>query len=60
MVLKYFNHPIRYVGISMNRIMLSNTKTVMAGFPSAKEQQFDLSFKYRTYVNGKAADTKCK
>ena len=60
MVYKYFDHPIRYAGMSMNRIMFSNTRVAVAAFPHAKEQQFDLSFKYRTYVNGKVDQVKCK
>ena len=60
MVYKYFDHPIRYTGLSMNRIMYSNTKVAMAAFPSAKEQQFNLSFKYKTFKDGKADSTKCK
>ena len=60
MVYKFFDHPIRYTGLSMNRIMFSNTRMVMAGFPGAKEQQFNLSFKYKTYKDGKEEGKKCK
>ena len=60
MVLKYFDHPIKFTGISMNRIMFSNTRVAMGAFPSAKEQQFNLSFKYKNFSNGKATSTRCK
>jgi len=55
-----YEHPIKRAGISMNRILFSNTKMVMKGFPALKEQQFKLSFKYKTYSDGKLASTKCK
>ena len=60
MVYKHFDHPIKAMGLSMNRIMFSNTRVAMGAFPHAKPQQFDLSFKYRTYANGKVTSTKCK
>ena len=44
----------------MNRILFSNTKMVLTGFPKAKAQQFKLAFKYRTYENGKIIDQKRK
>lgn len=44
-----YEHPIKQAGLSMNRIIFSNTMMVMGGFPAAKPQQFKLSFKYRTY-----------
>ena len=52
--------PIKRAGLSMNRIVFSNTKMVMQGFPALKPQQFKLSFKYRSFENGKAVSTKCK
>jgi hypothetical protein len=55
-----YEHPIKRAGLSMNRIIFSNTKMVAQGFPALKEQQFRLSFKYRTFENGKATSTKCK
>ena len=60
MVLKYFDHPIRYAGISMNIIMFSNTRVAINAFPGAKEQQFNLSFKYKTYTAGKPDAGRCK
>ena len=55
-----YEHPIKRAGLSMNRILYSNTRMVLPGFPKANVKQFDLSFKYRTFVNGKATSTKCK
>ena len=55
-----YEHPIKRAGLSMNRILYSNTKMVLQGFPDFKPQQFDLGFKYKTYENGKVVDTKCK
>ena len=55
-----YEHPIKRAGLSMNRIIYSNTKMLKAGFPSLKEQQFNLSFKYRTFEAGKLTSTKCK
>ena len=55
-----YEHPIKRAGLSLNRIIYSNTRMVASGFPGANEQRFNLSFKYRTFVNGKAAETKCK
>ena len=60
MVLKHFTYPIKYTGISMNRIMFSNTRVAVPAFPDAKEQQFELSFRYKTYLNGKSNSSKCK
>ena len=53
-----YEGPIKRIGLSMNRILYSNTRMVMAGFPTAKPQQFDLSFKYRTFEGGKAQTIK--
>lgn len=55
-----YEHPIKQAGLSMNRILFSNTMMVMGGFPNAKSQQFELSFKYRTFENGKSTSTQCK
>lgn len=52
-----YEHPIKRAGLSMNRILYSNTKMVLQGFPDAKAQQFDLAFKMRTFTNGKATST---
>ena len=51
---------IKRAGISMNRIVFSNTKMVMAGFPAAKPQQFNLAFKYKTFNDGKETSRKRK
>ena len=55
-----YEHPIKRAGLSMNRIIFSNTKMVMEGFPALKQQQFRLSFKYRTFEAGKPTSVKCK
>lgn len=55
-----YEHPIKRAGLSINRIIFSNTRMVMAGFPNLQAQQFNLSFKYRTYDQGKVVATKCK
>lgn len=55
-----YEHPIKRAGLSMNRILFSNTRMVLQGFPKFDVQQFDLHFKYRTYDNGKVTNIKCK
>lgn len=55
-----YEHPIKRAGLSMNRIIYSNTKMVMAGFPALKPQQFKLSFKFKTYENGKLQNIRRK
>ena len=55
-----YEHPIKRAGLSMNRIIYSNTKMVSKGFPALKPQQFNLSFKYRKFDAGKVTVTKCK
>lgn len=55
-----YEHPIKRAGLSMNRILFSNTRMVLQGFPSFNVQQFDLHFKYRSYENGKVTMVKCK
>lgn len=48
-----YEHPIKRAGLSLNRIIYSNTRMVYEGFPNLQKQQFNLSFKYRIYENGK-------
>ena len=48
-----YEHPIKRAGLSINRIIYSNTKMVMPAFPKAREAQFNLAFKFRTFENGK-------
>ena len=55
-----YEHSIKQAGLSMNRVLFSNTMMVMGGFPNAKAQQFSLSFKNRTFENGKSTSTQCK
>ena len=44
---------IKRAGLSMNRIIYSNTKMLFAGFPEADPKRFDLSFRYKTFEEGK-------
>ena len=57
-----YEQPIKRAGLSMNRILFSNTRMVMAGFPKSKPAQFNLSFKYKTFENGKemTKQSKCR
>lgn len=53
-----YEHPIKRAGLSLNRIIYSNTRMVMQGFPNLNAQQMNLSFKYRTYDLGKVTSMK--
>ena len=55
-----YEHPIKRAGLSLNRIIYSNTQMVYKGFPGVDAQKFNLAFKYRTFENGKATSVKCK
>ena len=55
-----YEHPIKRAGLTMNRILFSNTRMVMAGFPKSKPNQFVLEFKYKNYENGKEQSRACK
>ena len=55
-----YDHPIKRAGLSFNRILYSNTKMVVAGFPNLDISKFDLHFKYRTFENGKQKSSKSK
>ena len=55
-----YEHPIKRAGLSMNRIIFSNTRMVMNGFPLLNKQQFELSFKHKTFENGKVIHLRCK
>lgn len=58
-----YEHPMKRAGISMSRILYSNTRMVQHGFPATRDSKmnkFDLSFKFRTYSNGKVTSTKSK
>lgn len=55
-----YERPIKMAGLSMNRIIYSNTKMVMAGFPALKPQQFNLSFKFKSYENGRVSSVRRK
>jgi hypothetical protein len=55
-----YEHPIKRAGLSLNRIIYSNSKMVFQGFPKADAQKYNLGFKYRTFENGKVVSLKCK
>jgi hypothetical protein len=55
-----YEHPIKRAGLTMNRIVYSNTKMLMSGQPRFNPQQFVLSLKHKTFENGKAVKIQCK
>ncbi len=55
-----YEHPIKRAGLSLNRIIYSNTMMVGPGFPTYDSQKFNLGFKYRTFDAGKVISSKCK
>jgi hypothetical protein len=58
-----YEHPMKRAGISMSRILYSNTRMVSKGFPATRDSKMDkfsLAFKFRTYANGKVTSTKSK
>lgn len=55
-----YEHPIKRAGLSLNRIIYSNTMMVGPGFPTYDLQKFNLGFKYRTFDAGKVTSVKCK
>ena len=58
-----YEHPIKRAGLSMSRILYSNTRMVAAGFPKTRDSKMDkfsLSFKYKTYVDGKTTSQRSK
>lgn len=55
-----YEHPIKRAGLSLNRIIYSNTVMVGQGFPGYSAQRMNLGFKYKIYTNGKPTNIKCK
>ena len=54
-----YEHPVKRFGLSMNRIVYSNTKMVFEGFPKKKDVNFmNISFRYRTFKSGKATSNR--
>ena len=49
-----YEHPIKRAGLTMNRIIYSNSKILMTGQPKFNPQQYILAFKNKTFENGKA------
>jgi hypothetical protein len=58
-----YEHPIKRAGLSFSRILFSNTQMVAAGFPKTSDikiKKYDISFKYKPYVDGKSTSQKSK
>lgn len=58
-----YEHPIKRAGLSFSRILFSNTKMVSAGFPQTSDvkiKKYDISFKFKPYVDGKSTSSKGK
>lgn len=55
-----YEHPIKRAGLSMNRILYSNTFMVKNAFPKVDASKFMITFKYRTFENGKTQFSKGK
>jgi hypothetical protein len=58
-----YEHPMKRAGISMSRILYSNTRMVAQGFPATRDSKMDkysLGFKFKTYSMGKVTSTKSK
>jgi hypothetical protein len=58
-----YEHPIKRAGLSMSRILFSNTRMVAVGFPATRDvkiNKYQLSFKFKTYENGKPVTQKGK
>jgi len=56
-----YEHPIKRAGLSMSRILFSNTRMVAVGFPATRDvkiNKYQLSFKFKTYENGKPVTQK--
>ena len=53
-----YEHPMKRAGLSMNRILFSNTKMVAPCFVSVPPEKFKISFKFKTYENGKETSRK--
>ena len=48
-----YEHPIKRAGLTINRIILSNTRMVQEGFPKLDQTKMGIHFKLRQYANGK-------
>ena len=53
-----YEHPIKRAGLTFNRILFSNTKMVQPCFTSLTADKFKITFKYKTYENGKETSRK--
>jgi hypothetical protein len=48
-----YEHPMKRAGLSMNRILFSNTRMVQSGFPKLDQVKMGIHFKLRNFSNGK-------
>lgn len=48
-----YEHPMKRAGLSMNRILFSNTRMVQQGFPKLDNVRMGIHFKLRHFSNGK-------
>ena len=48
-----YEHPIKRAGLTFNRILFSNTKMVAPCFTKVGAEKFRVTYKYKTYENGK-------
>jgi len=55
-----YEHPIKRAGLTFQRMLYSNTRMVYEGFPGVAAHRFEITYRYRTYENGKMDSSKCK
>jgi len=48
-----YEHPMKRAGLSMNRILFSNTRMVQQGFPKLDQVRMGIHFKLRHFSAGK-------
>lgn len=48
-----YEHPMKRAGLSMNRILFSNTRMVQQGFPKLDQTKMGIHYKLRTFSQGK-------
>ena len=54
-----YEHPIKRAGLSFNRILFSNTKMVAPCMSNVTPDRFKISFKFKTFENGKETSRRC-
>lgn len=55
-----YEHPIKRAGLTFNRMLFSNTKMVWEGFPNVTANRFEITYRFRTYENGKQQTSQCR